>query len=385
MMRRVLLGLGLAVVILSGGALAYAPYLPSLALEGFPALTWSGRGAYAEIAGAPTPADLHVTASAATTPLVPELATPFTEKGGKALLVYRDGGLALEHYEAGADETTRFNSFSMAKSLVGALIYKALAEGKLQSLDQTLGELLPDDHGIAHVTLRRLLAMRAGIHFDEESKLGTASGKDSDTTPNPFGPLARLHFQGLGAIETGLRVATTDDDAFNYQNVNTALLGEILERLYDRPLEQLLAEKLWQPAMAGPASWRRPAASLPVSAYCCIYATARDWIRIGLYLSANGSPDAPFLPDPLWREFMGLDVPLSELQVDHYGAHIRQNVLDREGQALQGPFTYLLGQGGQMLYLMPQHGLVVYRAGENIPLLHSTLYGAWNSTSPPAN
>ncbi len=151
MMRRVLLGLGLAVVILLGGALAYAPYLPSLALEGFPALTWSGRGAYAEIAGARTPGDLHVSASAATTPLVPELATPFTEKGGKALLVYRDGALALEHYEAGADQTTRFNSFSMAKSLVGALIYRALAEGKLQSLDQTLGELLPDDHGIAHV------------------------------------------------------------------------------------------------------------------------------------------------------------------------------------------------------------------------------------------
>jgi hypothetical protein len=48
---------------------------------------------------------------------------------------------------------------------------------------------------------------------------------------------------------------------------------------------------------------------------------------------------------------------------------------------LQGRFTYLLGQGGQTLYLMPQHGLVVYRAGENIQLLHSTLYGAWNSVS----
>jgi CubicO group peptidase (beta-lactamase class C family) len=384
-MRRVLLGLAVAVLVAIGGALAYAPYLPALVLEGFPTLTWSGRGSFADIAGPAVPLDLNIVAAARDVPLIPELAEPFTAKGGKALLVYRDSALVLEHYEGGVDETTPFNSFSMAKSLVGALVYRALADGRIASLDRPVSAYLPDDAGIADVTLRRLLTMQAGIHFDQESKLGAASGKDSDTTPNPFGPLARLHFQGLDAIETGLRVVTDEGDAFNYQNVNTALLGHILERVYARPLEQLLAEAIWQPAMASPAAWRRPTASLPVSAYCCIYATARDWIRVGIYLSSNGQPDRPFLPEHLWREFMGLDVPLAELQVDHYGAHIRQNVLDRKGQELQGAFTYLLGQGGQILYLMPQHGLVVYRAGENIPLLHSTLYSAWNSARPPAN
>jgi hypothetical protein len=76
---------------------------------------------------------------------------------------------------------------------------------------------------------------------------------------------------------------------------------------------------------------------------------------------------------------MGLDVAPEARSRDNYGQHIRQNVLDRPGQALQGPFTYLMGQNGQVLYLMPQQGLVVYRAGERIQLLHSTLYGAWNS------
>ena len=65
----------------------------------------------------------------------------------------------------------------------------------------------------------------------------------------------------------------------------------------------------------------------------------------------------------------------------HYGQHIFQDVLDRKGQPLQGAFTYLMGQNGQILYLMPEQGLVVYRAGEKIALLHSTLYGAWNSAS----
>lgn len=385
-MRKWIVGLCLLLAVGSASLLLYAPYLPQLILEGFPALVWSGHGNYATIAGRDEPRNLGITATASTHPLVPELETPFKAKGGKALLVYRAGHLELEHYEAGASAETRFNSYSMAKSLVGALVYKAVAEGKLRSLDMTLGELLPDDRGLGHVSLRALITMRAGIAFDTNgTKLGGVNGdKDADTAPNPFGPLARLHFLGLGAIEGALTVNDAPNQPFNYQNVNTALLGKVLETVYDRPLSDLLGEKVWTPAAAQPALWRQPTPTGMVSAYCCIYATARDWIRVGLFLSENGTAAEPFLPDALWREYMGLDVPLAELEVDHYGAHIRQNVLDRKGQALQGRFTYLMGQGGQLLYLMPQHRLVVYRAGENIPLLHSTLYGAWNSVSQPA-
>lgn len=70
---------------------------------------------------------------------------------------------------------------------------------------------------------------------------------------------------------------------------------------------------------------------------------------------------------------------LADRQDDHYGNHTLQNVLDRPGEDLQGPFTYFVGQNGQVLYIMPNEDLVVFRAGEQYQLLHSTLYGAWNS------
>lgn len=363
------------------GALAYASYLPQLIAEGVPPLVGPGTGHFADLVGAETPRDLHTATDARARPLAPELQAAFAEKHGRALLVFRDGELALEHYADGLGPETRFNSFSMAKSLVGALVYKALAEGKLTSLDQTLGELLPHDRGLKSVTLRALLEMRSGIAFDAEGgKLGGFSSvdKEDDTAPNPFGPLARLHFEGLGRIEQGLTVAPGDTHGFSYQNVNTALLGEVLERLYGQPLATLLDDKLWRPAGAASALWRQPQADAPVSAYCCIYATARDWIRVGLFLGENGGA-TPFLPAALWREYLGLDVPVADRHKTHYGEHTWQDVLDRPGQALQGPFTYLMGQGGQTLYLMPAKGLVVYRAGDDIQLLHSTLYGAWNS------
>jgi hypothetical protein len=78
-------------------------------------------------------------------------------------------------------------------------------------------------------------------------------------------------------------------------------------------------------------------------------------------------------------------VNLAERRADHYGNHNLQNVLDRPGQELQGPFTYFMGQNGQILYLMPGKGLVAYRAGTTYQFLHSTLYEAWNSAGLPGN
>ena len=125
-------------------------------------------------------------------------------------------------------------------------------------------------------------------------------------------------------------------------------------------------------------------AGAAVSAYCCLYATARDWVRIGLFLAENGAPDAPFLPEALWRQFLGLDLDAETVRRGHYGQHVLQDVLDRPGQTLQGPFTYLFGQGGQVLYLMPQRGLVVFRSGDAQQLLHSSLYAAWTATGQSA-
>lgn len=379
-MRKAVLAIVGILVLSMAGALAYAPYLPQLLLEGPPALIWNGKGTFVSVSGAQAPRDIGGGKAAQTHALTADLQKLFTDTKGMALLVARAGHLEIEHYAQGVTPDTRFNSYSMAKSLIGALIYRAIADKKIASLDTSLGTILPDDKGLADVTLRSLITMRAGIHFETEGKFGAASpGMDADTSPNPFGPLARLHFAGLDTLERGLTVQAQETPKFLYQNVNTALLGAVLEVVYGRSLESLMAEQIWQPAMAQPALWRKPTIDKPVSAYCCIYASPRDWIRIGLYLNANGTPDAPFLPQPLWREFMGLDIDPALRAADHYGNHVYQNVLDRPGQALQGPFTYLMGQGGQVLYLMPERDLVVYRSGEGIQLLHSTLYGAWNS------
>ena len=380
-MAKALIGFGLTVLIAIAAAFVYAPYLPQVLQEGYPRLMWSGGGAHAAVEGAAT-----------LLPLAPEprLADPgpdlmalLERSQGKALLVARGGHLELEYYARDVTAETALNSFSMAKGLVAALVYKALAEKRIDSLDQTLSEFLPAYRGVASVSLSALLSMHSGIHFNEGGAFGDSMGKDSETAPNPFGQLARLHFAGLDAVAPALTAEVQPVATYTYRNINTALLGRVLETIYRRPLPALLSEKLWQPAGAGTAKWRKPGALLPVSAYCCIYATARDWLRVGIYLLHNGTAEAPYLPESLWREYLGLDVEIAARRAGHYGMHVWQNVLDRPGEPLSGPFTYLMGQGGQVLYLLPEQDLVVYRAGEREQLLHSTLYASWRQITAP--
>ncbi len=377
-----------AIFAISGGAVAYAPYLPRLLYEGYPAAVWPSPGAFAEIAGASALAPINRRADASARALPADLAAIFEASGGHALLVDRGGRLELEHYAGGFGEATRFNSFSMAKSLVGALVFKALAEGRLASLDVAIGDILPDygDAAFRAVTLRDLLRMRGGVLFQRDDPLAADETKDIEgALYNPFGPMARLHAEGLGAIRTSLTADHAIADRFRYENVNTAIVAAALEKLYGRSVAALLSEKLWRPAGAAAAQWRRYNDRAAVSAYCCIFATARDWIRIGRYLIDNGTPSEPFLPEALWRELMGFDLDAAVLRQGVYGYHLRHDVLDRAGEPLQGGFSYMLGQGGQLLYLLPKHHLVVLRVGERMQLLHSTLYGAWNALSLPVS
>ena len=127
---------------------------------------------------------------------------------------------------------------------------------------------------------------------------------------------------------------------------------------------------------------RSMAQAVRITQRLCLLLHLCDRARLAAHrhvLASNGAPDKPFLPVDLWRDFLGLDVPLELRLNDHYGNHTLQNVLDRQGEDLQGQFSYFMGQNGQILYIMPDKNLVVYRAGERHQLLHSTLYGAWNS------
>jgi hypothetical protein len=116
----------------------------------------------------------------------------FLEKSAtNALLVIKDGRIVHEIYRNGSDDTTRFISFSMAKSIVATLIGIAVSEGKIKSIDDKVTAYLPEmkDSGYADATIRDLLLMRSGVDWLEIYEFG------SDTQ------LTRVHDNSLVAYK----------------------------------------------------------------------------------------------------------------------------------------------------------------------------------------
>ena len=373
--RRVLAILGILIGAGVAGVALAAPYLPRLVIEGYPAPVWPAYGSFAPVAGG----TVETIFAPAVSGMQPNdaLKALFRDSSGRALIAVHGGRIVLAHYAEGVTSETKLNSYSMVKSLIGALTLKAVADRRLSSLDQPLRELLPGlgTPSLGEVTLRELLEMRSGIEVEAHGLTAVSGDKDVEATKmNVFGAMARLHTGGIDAIAGELKSLPELRHTFNYQNVNTALLGEVLARVYRMPLEQVLSAEIWAPAGAAPAEWRRYGDGRPVSAYCCLYARPIDWAKVAYFLMHNGLPRKPFLPEPLWRQFLGLDLADADVADGHYGLHIRHDLLDRAGEPLQGRFSYFMGSRGQITYLMPEKDLVVVRFGADFQKLHSTLY-----------
>lgn len=171
-----------------------------------------------------------------------------------------------------------------------------------------------------------------------------------------------------------LRPDETRRGSFSYASVNTALLGRVVETVYDRPLPDILSDLIWRPAGAAPAYWRRYPGQEDVSAYCCLYARPLDWLKVGRFLLDNGTPEAPFLPEPMWRDFLMPALSDADRRAGVYGQHVRHDILDRAGQTIQGGFAYFMGHDGQLVWFLPHADSVVVRFGAGPQLLHSTIY-----------
>ena len=101
------------------------------------------------------------------------------------------------------------NSFSLVKSLVGALVIRALADERISSLDDPLelylGPEAPD------TSILDALTMTSGLLYDGESPKSV-----DDAGFSPFGPLAQLHVFGTNAVLPELSVDPDAQGQFAY-------------------------------------------------------------------------------------------------------------------------------------------------------------------------
>ncbi len=284
----------------------------------------------------------------------------------QSLLIWYKGALRVEHYGAGFDAASRSAPASMPKPVLALAVGAAVARGQM-GLDDPVGRWLPEWHGDARaaITVRQLLQMRSGL-----TKYGGASG----------GGPGEQQMLGtrLADLVLGTPAATVPGTRFDYNNIDNSLLGLVLERATGQRYARWLSKTIWRPIGANDAQvWLDRPGGL-VRTFCCLIATAQDWVRVGLLIKDRGAENGRRVLPASWIDAMTAPSPTNP----NYGFQIWRASPYAPSRSYgsgaappapaKAPFladdiVYFDGAVGQRVYISRSRDLVIVRIGDSIP------------------
>ena len=195
----------------------------------------------------------------------------FADNATQAVVVIKNGVIISEQYADGFNENSFGTSWSMAKSYYAALIGISIDKGEINSLDDRVSRYLDyfnDER--SSITLRDLLNMSSGLDF-------------------PSHEHEKMFFQSDHLkYAKGVGVEKDAGIKFEYNNVNSMLLGDILYQATGKKADVLFIERLLEPlGISNYRLWKDENGN--VMTYCCVDMSARDYSRFGLLFSRDGN------------------------------------------------------------------------------------------------
>ncbi|MCB9171147.1 MAG: serine hydrolase [Flavobacteriales bacterium] len=265
-------------------------------------------------------------------------------------VVVQNDSLLFEKYWSGWDADSVTNSFSVAKSYISVLTGVAMKEGKIDNVFQKVGEFLPEFRGGCKdkITLWNLLTMSTGLDWSE-------SGAD------PFSDNAKGYY-GYHVRELSIGQPCRDGPGkeFDYISGSTQIMAAVLEKAYGQDLVTLVHDKVWVPlGCEHEAYWGKDRKNGDYKAFCCLYATARDFARIGqLYLDSGMWRGHRILPEEYWQ------ASITPAELDDKGSPNKRYgyfwwLADLDGK----PIYYCRGFHGEYVVVIPWERLVMVRTG----------------------
>ncbi|QKX15585.1 serine hydrolase [Microbulbifer sp. YPW1] len=269
----------------------------------------------------------------------------------RALVVVQNGQLVAESYGAQVTPQTPLLGWSMGKSLTAMML------GRLQALQPELEITTPlfpqwrDER--QQVSLENLLQMSSGLDFDETYAPG------SDAT--------RMLFNAHSASEIALQsqLAHSPGTHFSYSSGTTNLLARwIYEQLGGNPQSNVdfFRQQILAPLGMQHTTFEVDASGVFVgSSY--IYASARDWARLGLLMLQDGKWNSEQLLPEGW--VTAASSPNGSSNDSGYGY---QFWLNDAGESLRYPELpqdsyFMLGNRKQAVMISPSTDTVIVRLG----------------------
>lgn len=301
-----------------------------------------------------------------------------------ALLVVHWGVVQTEWYAPGWDRNRLTQSQSMMKTLAALALGAAIADGHIGSVDEPVSTYLPEWAGDPRgaIRIRDLLQMASGL-------------AQARFTLNPFAQDSAFRFlnsSDRAAVYLRTPAVMPPAREFDYNDLDAALVGLIVQRATGVPWSEWLDRKIWRP-MGGQRAevWLdREGEGATAMTACCMLATAMDWARVGLLMKdrglVRGVPVLPagwidemLTPSPAFAGYgyftwLGPDLGKTQLRPD-----------DRErpqSEPFLAPDMFLLlGRGGQRVYVSRALDLVIVRLGPHNGM--EPLKAGWDNARLP--
>ncbi|NDV55344.1 class C beta-lactamase-related serine hydrolase [Parabacteroides sp. 52] len=278
---------------------------------------------------------------------------PFRKYETVAFVIIREGKLLFEEYWEDYSPRSHSNSFSMAKSIVSLAIGCAIDDGFIRHIDQPVSDFFPEFPGYngKTLTLRHLLTMSAGVHFQE-----------AYTTP--FSPTTQLYYgNDLHKVTFHMKENEEPGIHFIYQSGVTQLLTFIVQKATGESISSYVSRKLWTPMQAEEnALWSLDKKDGIEKAYCCFNSNARDFARFGQLLLNKGRwEDRQLISAAYLQEAITPDTSLCWKEYNEPNTYYGFQFWRLEYQGMSIP--YMRGILGQYVFVLPEWDAVVVRLG----------------------
>jgi CubicO group peptidase (beta-lactamase class C family) len=266
------------------------------------------------------------------------------------IVAVKGGDIVYERYHPDFQPDQRLHTWSVSKSVTSIAIGMVLEEGLLKSLDQTLGELIPDripagvDPRVYDITVRHLLTMTAGWEWDGRINFSLTHVTDD-----------------LDAMMT--RPMVCDPGVcFEYDSGASNLLSYIVQEVSGEFMADYLNPRLFEPLGIENPYWivtednaNRGGGGL--------HLTPREMAKIGYLFLNEGEWDGEQIVSKSWVKRStrahasgGSGLTGANIGGGPYGYHWW--VAEVDGYDAFAA----LGYGGQMIYVVPELDLVVATA-----------------------
>lgn len=198
----------------------------------------------------------------------------------RGILVLQDGKIRLERYVSPHSPTTRWNSFSIAKSITSTLVGAAMKDGAIRSLDDPVTRYIRGLRGSAYgeVTVRQLLTMTSGVKWNEDyTDVNSDVARMYSIPPDPGFDMTVSYVRKLPR-------EAPPGTKWVYKTSETNLVGVLVAEATGKNLADYLSEKIWRPyGMERDAVWMIDEVGHEQGG-CCIGMTLRDYGRFGQFV-----------------------------------------------------------------------------------------------------